>query len=740
MSFFDKITAFLPLRKKEEKKEYFFAVNIENEQITVALWAIEGKTLNVLEIAAETYSGQEEIIQILDKLLDQIIGSKEIDPQKILFGVPNSWILDDNLKEDKLKILRDIVKELELSPMAYVSDSNALAHLIERQEGVPATAVLVGFEKEHATVAVVRAGKMDGVKVIKRGDSVGSDIEKGLLQFADVETLPSRILIYGMQTEDLKTQLLSFPWMSKLSFLHFPKIDLLGEDILIKSICLAGASEINNSIVFVDQAVKKDHKAVLEKEIPSLVEKEEKEEKEETDVQAGEKEDDQEVEEAKVESDLEKEDFGFVAGDISKQIQKVPEVDEIQKKEFQEPLPEPEETFEADKPKIRFDFKKFIPGKLKVIALPIAIIFILLLLLLPYLFISKANIKIFVEPKVLEKDATVIADPNQKTVNENDKIIPAQIVEVEVSGSVRDTASGKKQIGDPAKGTVIIYNKTSESKSLGKGTQIVNSGGLKFTLDSSINIASQSATESGITFGKVSSGATASVIGGDGNLPSGTTFSVGNYGADKVSAKAEGNFSGGTSKDVTVVSSEDTQRLLAKLSSDLKQQAQQKLQEKYQGKKILKEALSENIKKKSYSKNINDQASEFSLNMTVAYKGTAFEDADLKTIVSKLVTLEVPSDFQLNLSETETQADVSKLEKDGKLIFLARFKAKLMPKIEINEVKEKIRFKTITQAQEIIKNMENILSSDIKLNPNLPGPFSRIPLLQKNITVDVGLK
>ncbi|MFH1536060.1 MAG: hypothetical protein ABIC96_03255, partial [Patescibacteria group bacterium] len=198
--------------------------------------------------------------------------------------------------------------------------------------------------------------------------------------------------------------------------------------------------------------------------------------------------------------------------------------------------------------------------------------------------------------------------------------------------------------------------------------------------------------------------------------------------------------SGGTSKEMTVVSTGDQQRLLAKVSSDLRQQAQQKLQEKYPDKKILQEALSENIIKKSYNKNINDAASEFSLNLTINYKGTAFEDSDLRTIVSKLVDTQVPDNFQLDLSSTETQADVSKLEKDGKLIFLAKFKAKLLPKIDTDKIKNNIRFKTPQDAIDYIKGMDDILGAEIQMKPNLPFPLQRLPILGRNLRIEVGLK
>lgn len=740
MSFLSNLANRLPIGKKEEEKEYFFALNIGAEKLTAALWLIERNELKILEKATEKYSSDDEISLVTDKLLDQVLGEREIEPQKILFGVPHSWLSDDNLKEEYLKLLRNLVKELELTPMAYVATSHALIHFLEKQESIPTTAILVGFNEHHLTVTVVRAGKLDGVKIIQRGDNSGSDIEKGLLTFTEIETLPSKILIYGEGVSELKTQLLSYSWMSKLSFLHFPKVEVLNQDLEIKSICLAGGSELNKNVKFVESQINQTQtKSSLASEP-----REEIKEPEET---------------GKVSE--EEEDFGFVVGDVAKgksddEVVNESETESLAEEEFlpeegnrmvevedfeQEIAPKAEQHFPLHtEHKRRLNLKKFMPKGIFAVSLVIGVVGILALFLGTYLFFLKADVKVFVEPRIQEEDAQVIADPAQKTIDEDKKIIPGQVVDGEVSGSGKDSASGKRQIGDPAKGTVIVYNKTSDSVSLSKGTQ-VSKDGVKFTLDSSVSIASQSASDSGITFGKEKVNVTAVSIGADGNLPSGAEFTVAGYVSDKMAGKSEGNFSGGTSKNVTVVSSDDQQRLLAKLTSDLRQQAQQKLQDKYPNKKILQEALSEQIISKSYSKNVNDQANEFSLNMTIRYKGTAFEDKDLKAIVSKLVNTKVPEGFTLDISQTETQADVSKLEKDGKLIFLAKFKAKLIPKIDTEKIKKQIIFKTPDEVVNIIKSMENVLGAEVYLNiKQLPSFLQRLPILSKNINVEVGLK
>lgn len=716
MSFLSNLTTRLPFSRKQEDAENFFALVIGMEKLTAALWTIEGGKLKIVEVATESYLSEDDIIKVADGLLDAVVGERQIDPQKILFGVPDSWLSEENLKEDYLRLLRRLVKELEVTPMAYVSKTSALVHFLEKREGVPTTAILIGLEKNHVTITVVRASKPDGTKTIQRFDNLGVDIEKVLLSFTSIEVLPSKILIYGESEGNLdktKTQLLSFSWMSKLSFLHFPKIETLENDIETTGVCFAGASEIETNVTY-----SQPEKTKQVKQLSKLGEEEEiKEEK------------------AKPkEASLDSKDLGFVVGDVASQAEKETESN-IEEADY--PV-EIEQKLQLPSNLNLGFLKGIIPKRFGNLPMIVGVILgVLALLAAAYVFLLKADVKIFVEPKILENDTQVTADPNIKSVNEAEKKIPGQVVETEISGSGNGVASGKKQVGEEAKGTIVIRNKTDEAITLSKGVKLT-SNSLNFNLDTSVTIASRSADDG--TWGKAPGTVTASAIGADSNLPSGSDLTTSGYSAEKLIAKAEGNFSGGTSKDVTVVSDSDQQKLLAQVASDLRKQAQQKLQEKLTDKKILEEALSETVVKKSFNKNIGDQATNFTLNLITRYKGTAFDDKDLRTIVSKLVSTDVPADFSLDLNDTETSADVSKLEKDGRVIFLARFKAKLIPKINTNNIKNQIRGKSADGAIVVIKGMENVLGAEIKLTPAMPGPLKRLPLLGKNINIEVGFK
>lgn len=761
MSLLDSLTAKIPFLKSPETKEYFFALNIGLEKIKVCVWAIEASNLKIINPQIDSYSTQDEILDVADKLLDKSLGMLAPEPEKILFGVPDSFLVDEELKEPYLNLLQQISKSLSLAPMAYVATSHAISHMLDKTEGGPTTAILVDIGKEHILASVIRAGKADGSKLVTRGDDLAQDVEKALLSFTDIEVLPSRILIYSSSFEGLdkqKDNLVSFSWMNKLPFLHIPKIDILDQNIDISGVALAGAVEIDSNVKYnPTSSIHVANKSGLTK----LAEEVEGENV------------------TPVVEPIATGGSGFVTGDIEDNKQ------DTVSSESQELIDEPEETIEdgnlkmddgevveerttampegeeesnlamiakeeqdLEEPQFSATKESTVTSKLAFLKFPPWLklgdnlkgkrwfmpVVIVLLLLAAYLILPQAKVIVYVEPKVLEKDAQVIADPNIKQVNEEAKKIPGQVVEVGISGSDKASATGSKQVGDPAKGTVKIINNSNEAQTFSAGSSI-SASGVKFTFDSTVKIASTSATADNKSTATAS--VTANLAGADGNLPSGTQFSSGN---SQVAIVAEGNFSGGTSKEVKVVTDEDQKKLLASLAASLRKQAQQQLQGKLKNdQKILEEALSENITKKSYSKNIGDQANEFTLNLNLSYKGIAYSDADLKSIVAKLVDTNIPEGYQLDLNDTETQADVSKME-NNQLIFLARFKAKLAPKLDLEKIKQEIKGQSPDMAAERLRAQENVLESDIQIIPALPAFLARLPILPQRIQIEVRLK
>lgn len=726
MAFIDLLSKILPSQKKSQPAEYYFGLNIKHGQVIGSVWGIDGNKVHILSVVERKFHESDDIsenphslIEAANIVLDEALADFSPEPEKILFGVPDSWLQDDELKPKFSKVLKQLTKELDVLPLAYVATTHSIAHLLQRQEGVPLTAILVEIGTP-LSVAVVKAGRVLGTKEIQRSENLPQDIEKALLSFSDIEVLPAKIFIFGSgDLNHYKEEMVPFNWMNQLPFLHLPKVEELEESISVKSLSFAGASEINPHVHLEHQTVPIDTKYSTDHPVSKPIETDKDE----------------------VGNNEDYETAVFVEGDIN----------EVSKRTYpgQDNLTRPPNEI-VHKPASSM-LSNFSPGALipkgfpnSLKALPglgltlVIPIIILLVLIGAYLFLPKATVTVFVDPKILEKEAQVVADPKITTMDEANKLIAGKVVETTVDGTSKAAATGKKQIGDPAKGAVIIYNKTALSKSFPQGTVLLGPDNLNFALDNSINIASQSAVDGGISFGKATAQATAQTIGPDGNLAAGKELTIKGVSGNDYSAKVDTAFSGGVSKDVTVVTSDDQKKLLASLTTDLKKKAQEEVQGKLTGDmKILEETFSEKVLKQSFTKKVGDQASEFSLTLNLNLKGTAYSDADLKSIVGKLVETNVPEGYDLDLSRTETQATVSKVEKDGKIVFTAKFKAKLMPKLDINKIKSSIVFKTPLQVEDILKSNESVIGADIRISPQLPGPLQRLPILPQNITIEI---
>lgn len=729
MSFLDKLPK-LPFVSKETDSEYFFALNIKPKEVEAALWTVSGSKLQILSVAQAQYSTHEELVEAANASLDKALADFEPEPTQILFGVPQSWLLDDDLKMEYLKLLKALVSELDLSPMAYVATSHAVSHLLQNTQGVPTTAILINFG-DPLEVTLVKAGKIVDEKTIKRSAGLAEDIEKALLNFTEVEILPSKILMFGdigVHEEKFKDELLSFPWMENLPFLHLPKVEILPERVALVAVALAGAAEISPDINFSEKDLVEAENLMVavgpvKSHLHNLPELEDE-------ISKG--------------GEPESEDMGFVSGDIEEIEKEQALINRSQKtpERYGQDFVDSGQGLKAKLLGLLLSLKHLHLKNLPIPKFTLAIpLLIFILLVGAYLYIPKGKVIIFVDPKILEKEAQVMVDPKASKVDEEKNIIPGEIIETTLTGTEKGSATGKKKIGDKASGSVIIYNKTYSAKTFSQGTVLVGENKLEFTLDSTVNVASQSAVEGGISFGKETARVSASEIGPEGNLPAGKELSFKSFSINEFDAKVDQAFSGGTSKDVTVVTVDDRKRLQASALSNLRKKAKDDLEGKLSGdSKILEETLTENITKESYSKNTGDQASDFSLTLTARFKGTAYSDSTLKSMIGKLVETNIPEGFVLNLSETEAQAGVAKVEKDGRLIFLSKFRAKLVPKLDEAEIAKKITGKTPEEVANILKEMDHVISSEIVINPSLPGPLQRLPYLTQNISIEVKTK
>jgi hypothetical protein len=280
-----------------------------------------------------------------------------------------------------------------------------------------------------------------------------------------------------------------------------------------------------------------------------------------------------------------------------------------------------------------FGYSSFpsISGRNKfVIILPIILLFILALPFI-YSYLAHATVSLQIKEKIFE-DESQITFAIDGSNDFGQDTVAGKTISVTIDGEDSIDASGKKSIGEKAKGTVTLYNNNDSKKTLPAGTTITSSNNIDFITDKEIVIASASGDVfSGTKPGTGQVAVTAKEIGSNANLPSGTKFSINNSSA--LAAKNESAFSGGTKKDITVVGKTDRDRLLLGIPKQLETQAKDELTKKLgAGETLLSIAIESTIDSQEFDYDIGD-GQKVTLKATVTFAGITSSSDDINNLL-----------------------------------------------------------------------------------------------------------
>ncbi len=720
----------LPFLEKKENLSYFLVLILRHNKASAVIFEESAGTVKVINQVSESFKDSiekapdEELLTVLDKAISKAesVLPDNIETQKTIFGLKENWIEDNKIKKEYLGKLKKISEELGLIPIGFLITTEAIAHFLAIEEGAPVSAILAEIDRDYAATSLIRAGKIVEVKSSKIEGSPAETIDKLLKHFENVEVLPSRVIIFGAD-KDLTQEFIGHQWSKTLPFLHLPQIANLEQGFDAKAVLSGAASEMGFQVLGAAPTKPATSKTTEPAEENLEEEKHEGEiPEEQADVSEG-----------------QSPDFGFVKDkDIAKEvpppiaavIEEIPEELQIQVAESK-PLSQNAAVILAGATStlgkllstIKTSISKLklpssFPVGNKIIILPIGIVAILLLVFIFYLFGRHATVTLAINGQKISQEKNVAFVAGVPT-DASKSIIQAQFQDVLENGSASTNATGTKDIGTPSKGTVTVFNSsTNSSRTIDAGTIITSSNDLKFTLDKSVTVASASGDFfSGTTPGKANVNVTAADIGTNFNLPSNTKFS---FAADSsIAAKNDNPFSGGTKKNITVVSKDDIAKLESDLAKSLEQKAKDDIGKKTSGNMILLPVfISETLSNKSLDKNAGDEASKVTLKADVNYKSIVYSKSDLVSFAKDILK---PSD-NLVLDEGRISTDVKniKVKSDNEVGTTLGISGFLVPKIDQSSLAKKISGKNIKDAQVILASISQISSTTIKITPNIP--------------------
>ena len=754
------------LNRKPEKKEMFLSLLLDVRFVQAALWDIEksGKArVGHVSTEAVVEDSWESRGESCDRAIAVVAQQEQADViEKVVLGFPSHYLSSsDDIDASIRPKAKKLTEELELTPIGFVPLHQAILHMLKVDEGVPPSVILVGVSEPTASVVLYKVGNNQGQKTIEK-ENIAVNLEVVLKSFKELEVLPSRILLWGFDGKSLETvkqELLKHPWPTRANFLHYPKIDILPTHLLGTAVSLAGASELAMTIQ--DEPEEQSQSNVGEGgETARSVHKDQGVASEEIPVEdtQGQKEGIQPRE-------------SFITEEIDENIALVePEslgfkrdVDVLEESEEKETIGTTEEISDRGqhhtpeenplgKKQPRFIIRNqlasfframrvpaavpiFLSGGFPRLALPLIGLVLLCGIVAFSLvwFFPHATIILYEVPYSIQEAGTVAISPTATVVDSQSKTIPGKKQERSVSGEKTIAVSGKKAIGDPSKGTAVIYNKSLSSKTFKKGT-ILTVGSLQFTLDTDVSVASASESIGSITFGKAPVAVTAFQIGSQSNLPAGTEFAFKDTGTALAVARNDQPLTGGTSKQVTVVSRADYDALVKSLTEDLVIKAKTELAGSVSGsERLIDDTIKTTVTEKQFSQELDQEATELHGKLTVNVSGISYNDTDVGQLFQELIGTKVPTGYVLSEKSGGVTASNIQVKKDGSIGAVVSYRGIALPTLDMPVIKKALVGKRVPGAVDYAKGVTGVGGISIRITRSLWK--DKIPSNARNITI-----
>src|SRR3989344_600171 len=117
----------------------------------------------MLTASLETAS-TDELISVIDKTISRAeeVLPADIETHKTVFGLKEGWVEKETkkIKKEYLAKLKKICDALDMKPIGFMVISEAIANLLQTEEGAPLSAILIEMDKKTVNLTLFRAGKI----------------------------------------------------------------------------------------------------------------------------------------------------------------------------------------------------------------------------------------------------------------------------------------------------------------------------------------------------------------------------------------------------------------------------------------------------------------------------------------------------------------------------------------------------------------------------------------------------
>lgn len=358
---------------------------------------------------------------------------------------------------------------------------------------------------------------------------------------------------------------------------------------------------------------------------------------------------------------------------------------------------------------------------------------IIILFILGAIFLPNAKVSLLTKAKKTSLNFNFILDAASSQSDISTQTLAAQKLESIKDVSFQITATGKKEVGNKATGSVSVRNCDDTSqKSLPAGTGLTG-GGKTFVTAQSATIPAGTAGGGVVNCSSaVDVQITATAPGEAFNLGS-TNFSISGFSS---LYKATGSTSGGTTKTITVLSAEDVanarkqaQQEAESGKDDLKKKASSDQQ-------LFNQTIQSDFETFSTSVQESNEADKVSVTAKVKYTGFAAKKDDVNKLFDAQVEEEIKGGKEIyqNGSEEGTYSVLKQFSPE-KVQLNVKTSAFYGDPIDKKEIAQAVAGKPVKEVSTIVKQKgDQITGAEVE---TWPGMIPNMPILSGKITIDI---
>lgn len=347
---------------------------------------------------------------------------------------------------------------------------------------------------------------------------------------------------------------------------------------------------------------------------------------------------------------------------------------------------------------------------------------------LGFYVLPEARIEVAARTESVARDFEIRVDLKEESPNFAEAAVPGKILEEELTDTKTYPSTGSKNIGQKASGFVSIYNFSKSTLILKAETTALQSGGREyfFTQDVSgirptalIGLEDQEVDLSSLV---PPVPVVAAAAGQEYNLPKNARLEISNeaFGQNPKTlyATVAEDISGGTTKEVKIVSENDLNSAYQSLSNELIAIAKQNLLANH-GATALDNAMEADVLEPSASVLPGTEASEFQVSVKVRVRAFVFSQEDVKGIVTERIKRLLPENKILEEGENSGfSAEFANVSlKEGLGILVARYEGRIVYQVDREGLLDKVKGKNVEEIKEILLSRPEIESAKIKFYP-----------------------